>query len=331
MTDLNTMDKASLYLSSGFGLLSLLSSICVALEAAADWRERGKDTKIFTRIQLVLQLPLSCIGLMYLLTMFMSNYHPSLYFGNDVTCQTQGFLLFVGFEMAILLDLFLSITYMLMIKCQWQEDQFRRIEKWVHVVSWPIVIGSGLYVLHQRGIAPTSSICWLKNCEKIDPVCQQENQKVLLIKSFVDITALFHLGFSIYIMTTVYKFTQQATSQIGSVVAQRGFCYPGTIVVIQVPYLITAAFKCIHSSASLITLSASTLALGGLLNMLVFLLYRRNMKTAYGRFVRKVVDSLACYKYKEEPQGVPTGRDLFLTTTVNDAGIESQAVDLTEK
>ena len=61
--------------------------------------------------------------------------------------------------------------------------------------------------------------------------------------------------------------------------------------------------------------------------MLVFLLYRRNMKTAYGRLVRKVVDSMACYKYQEEPQVVPTGRDLFLTT-VNETGNESQAIDM---
>jgi len=327
MADLNAMDISALYLSSGFGLLSFLSSICVALEAAADWREKGKDTKIVTRIQLVLQLPMGWVNLMFALTMFMSNYHPSLYFGNDATCQMQGFLIFVGFQLVIIFDLFLSTTYMLMIKCQWQEEQFRKIEKWVHIVSWPIVVGLGIFVHRQRGIEPTASICWLKHCETHDPICQQENQSIVLINAFVNISALFHVGFSVYIMATVYNFTRQNSSALGNAVVRRGFCYPGTIVVLQCPYLITVVIKSFYYSRSLEVLAASTVPLGGFLNMLVFLLYRRNMKTAYGRLVRKVVDSMACYKYQEEPQVVPTGRDLFLTT-VNETGNESQAIDM---
>jgi len=51
------MIVATVVLSSGFGLLTLLSSIYVAMEAAADRREKEKDTKIVTGIQVVLQLP----------------------------------------------------------------------------------------------------------------------------------------------------------------------------------------------------------------------------------------------------------------------------------
>jgi len=113
-------------------------------------------------------------------------------------------------------------------------------------------------------------------------------------------------------------------------VVRRGFCYPGTIVLCQVPYLTAILLQPVYYSKSLQTLAASTAPCGGFLNMLVFMLYRRKMQTAYGRLVRKIVDSVACYKPKQEAELVSTGRDLFLIT-VNETVNESHAVDVTEQ
>jgi len=76
---------------------------------------------------------MGCIGFMYALTLLLSNYDLSFFLGNDSTCQMQGFFRHISFLIGLGLDLFLSVTYMLMIKCQWQEDRLDKLEKWVHL------------------------------------------------------------------------------------------------------------------------------------------------------------------------------------------------------
>lgn len=66
-------------------------------------------------------------------------------------------------------------------------------------------------------------------------------------------------------------------------------------------------------------ISATTIPLSDLLNALVFLLYRRDMKTGYGRLVRRLVDVVARRRVNPEDdsetiQAMAMGRDLFLSS-----------------
>jgi len=123
-------------------------------------------------------------------------------------------------------------------------------------------------------------------------------------------------------MAVVYQFVRKS-SQAGYTMARRGLCYAGSVVILQLPYLVAAAVRIVYDSELLQGLCASTIALAGLLNMLVFCMYRRKMRTAYGRLVRKIIDAVACCKPMEtKPELVPVGRDLFLTT---DASIKTRS------
>jgi len=197
------MDVATLCLSSIFGTLSFLSCMCVALEAAADWREQGNNSKSVTRTQLFLQIPFSLVGLMFGLSILLSNYHSSVCVGNGNTCQLQGSLLYVGLLCGIGLDLLNSLTYLLMIKCQWTEKQFRKLGKWIHLCLWPPVLASAVYLFQRRAFQANASLCWILECDRYDVDCQQENQIIVLIRAACTIFGLFHLLFCSYAAYTV--------------------------------------------------------------------------------------------------------------------------------
>jgi len=116
-------------------------------------------------------------------------------------------------------------------------------------------------------------------------------------------------------MAAVYKFAVR-TGEAGHKTAQRGLCYASCIVLVQLPYAATSIAHVAFGTRSFRSLAVTTFALGGFLSMLVFLMYRRKMKTAYGRLIRKIVDCFSCNsKPMEEEEPVAVGRDLFLTTT----------------
>jgi len=71
---------------------------------------------------------------MFVLSMPLSNYESPMHFGNDTTCQLQGFLVQFGLQSSVGVDSVLSLTYLLMIRAQWKEEQLRKLEKWIHIV-----------------------------------------------------------------------------------------------------------------------------------------------------------------------------------------------------
>jgi len=68
MDELPDLERAALNLTQIFGCVSFISCLCVALEAWGDWRTQKQDTKIVTRIQFYLQIPLATFSLMYALS-----------------------------------------------------------------------------------------------------------------------------------------------------------------------------------------------------------------------------------------------------------------------
>jgi len=317
MEGLHPLDLAALIASSTLGLISFLSCICVELEALADWRDRGKDSKMVTRTQVVLQFPMALLSLMLVVSIFMSNYDAPMFMGNDSTCQLDGFLIHIGLWGAVSIDAVLSLSYLLMIKCEWKEEQLRRLEMWPHFVIWPLVLGSGIYLLLTRSFEPSPMGCWILECD--NPVCEHEKYGAMLTKSMTHIMGIAYLVFSVYVMCAVSKFARQ-TNQAGYVLARRGLCFAGGIVVLQMPNVITLILSFVFNMEPIRNLSTSTFGLAGCFNMLVFLMYRRKMRTCYGKLVRRIVDALACVKpepQSEELVSQPMGRDLFMTTVVD--------------
>jgi len=130
---------------------------------------------------------------MFAISIFLSNYDLSVYFGNESTCQMQGLL-----------------------------------ERWFHLVLWPLAIGSGVYLLRSRSFKASSMNCWVRECH--DPICALENQGALYIVSASHILGLFHLLFSCYVMFAVYEFARERSGD-GYIIARRG-CYvmPGALL-----------------------------------------------------------------------------------------------------
>jgi len=263
-TRMNAIDTATLVLSTLFGLLSLLLCICVALEAGADWREqqRGQDGRIVTRVQAVFQLPLAIQSLVHLLTIFLSPFDPSVYFGTKSTCQLQGFLTQVGMQGGVAVDSFLSLVYLLMIKTNWQEQQLARLEKWIYILIGPCVIGPAVYLWRNQSFQANASVCWIVDCYN-NPICEHDNAGAMLLRSASGVAALFHLLFSLYAMSRIYSAFSTSTNPTASNMARKGLCYAASVMVINIPYLLATGLRRVHQSRSLQILCATTIALGG--------------------------------------------------------------------
>jgi len=211
-------------------------------------------------------------------------------------------------------DLCLSFCYLLMVQGQWNERDFKQLEKWMHGVIWPLAVIPAMYLLSQQMYGPSQDVCWIINCAG-DPFCRLQNSQSLIFRSGVHVLSIFHFFFSIYVMTRVYNFATHQRESTRRSFARRGLLYASTVAVVQVPLLMLKIASLVsrwQPSRPLTALTASTIPLGGFLLMLVFMINRRNMQTCYGRLVRSTLDAIFCYK--EEPGPQPVGPDLFSTS-----------------
>jgi len=312
--DLTTMERASLYLTQPFGLLSFLACLCVALEAGADWR--AGDSKMVTRIQCWLQIPMSILSLMYGLSFVLQDA------SHDAnTCQVQGMLTQFGMVGCFGMDLSLSLSYLLVVKCAWSEEQLRSLEKWLHMVVWPLAVGPAVYLAIHRDYAMAPHLCWIANCNG-DAWCQLQHQRALWYRSGVHLLSLVHVSFSVYVISQV--FAVMAAAQPGQEtvrkVARRAILYAGSVLVVQLPFSLVklASLFVAFDARSVGALAGSTIPLAGLLNLLVFMLNRRNMRTTYGWMWRRLLDALCCIRPTEEAPLQLMARDLFATTVVEE-------------
>ena len=151
-----------------------------------------------------------------------------------------------------------------MIRCEWKEDELTQLEKWPHVIVWPLAIGSGIYLLKNRSFEPSSMGCWIVECGN-NPVCRIENQGSMLIKSGIRVLGLFYLFISVYVMCAVSKFARQSNSAVYTL-ARRRLCYAGAIIILQVPNLLIMAISLLYDVGSIRNLSTTTFALAGCFN-----------------------------------------------------------------
>jgi len=82
-------------------------------------------------------------------------------YGNADTCQIQGMLTQFACVGSMGMDIGLSLCYLIIIKCSWQESQLQRIIKWLHIVVWPAVIIPAVYLGTKRSYAFVPHLCWI--------------------------------------------------------------------------------------------------------------------------------------------------------------------------
>jgi len=309
------VQRATLFITHPFGLLSILACLCVLSEATADWRAQGNDCKIVTRIQVFLQIPLCIMSLVFgLSSLFMSRD-----FGNDETCQIQGGFAQFALIGGIGMDMSLSLVYLLIIKCAWQERQFRAFEKWFHIITWPSALVPAIYLYARKAYANTTHLCWIAACHG-DTWCAYQHRIALLFQSGVHVLSLLHMIFSIYVICQVFQFATGSQQQASRMVARRGMFYAGGMLVVQLPFFLVRAAGYLFgfNNRGLSSVAGSTIPLAGFLNMLVFMMGRREMRTGYGWMWRRILDFVCFYKPPEAPRMQLMSRDLFATTVVEE-------------
>jgi len=92
-------------------------------------------------------------------------------------------------------------------------------------------------------------------------------------------------------MWSIYRFAVTiADTRRSKLLARKGILYASGVTFVQMPSIVWAivrvAFGIKNETAT--TISALLIPLAGFFNALVFLVYRRDMKTKYGKQVRKL-------------------------------------------
>jgi len=204
--------------------------------------------------------------------------------------------------------------------------QLRAISRWLHIIVWPLALLPAAYIGMIQGYAFTPLFCWIRSCQD-DTWCVLEHRTALAIRSGVHILSLIHMTFSIYVICQVFRYATTSQQPASRMVARKGLLYACGVVVVQLPFLTeTVAAQTIgYHSGEASSLCPSTVALAGLLNMLVFMMNRRNMRTGYGRVWRRMLDAVFCIRVKEEPPVVLVGPDLFASTSVEEDVVRNEA------
>jgi len=318
------MDSLALYetvvilIMQAFGLLSFLACLCT-------WGEcRTEASSVVARIQYWMQFPLGLLSLTYALAWITAESDSALGLGNSVTCQVQGVLYQFSLVGSMGLDVFLSLYYLLLIQQQWSEDRLSRLPSYVHALVWPVALIPAVVGLW-GGYSMMLAVCWMP-----------PDGNVLWIRHWTNGLALLHYSFSCYVMVRVYKFAvDHAASRSSLVVARKGMLYAGSITLIQTPHLLYKMAQLAGFSNEKISVATCvTIPLAGLLNMLVFILYRTEMQTRYGRVVRRLVFGCGCWCRSERlsdskyPQVWVLGqRDLFASSLVEDEEQKVKSLD----
>jgi len=119
----------------------------------------------------------------------------------------------------------------------------------------------------------------------------------------------------------VFAFAMSSNQQqVSRNLARRGLLYTATIILVQLPVFLVRLIGFItgYPNLGLAAIAGSTNPLSGLLNLLVFMINRRKMRTAHGRIWRRLLNVNSCYRPKDEGPPPVLGPDLFATTVVNE-------------
>jgi len=254
--------------------------------------------------------------------------------------QVQGVLVQFSSVAVISIDISISLCYLLMLQWSWREVHLRQVEKWLHIVVWPVAFIPSVYLLVHRQYGKGLLVCWSAYCSD-DEECLVQHRVANGVRTGTNSLGLFHAVFSLYVMARVYRFARSSNQETSRRVAQKGLCYAANIACVYLPYTLAALVSQVTNvHLDVFLLAASTIPLGGFLNMLVFMMYRPATRTMYGAVVREVLDWMRCCQTPEssmgessEPSLEPCGSDLFATTAVDDPDSirQTDAAVLTEQ
>jgi len=121
-------------------------------------------------------------------------------------------------------------------------------------------------------------------------------------------------------MSQVYSAATQSSKH--RMIAWRGLFYAASTTVLQLPPFLVRLVGLVSKldTPEVYAYAYASAPLPGILNMLVFIMQRREMRSRYFRMWRRILDVLSCYRPEPEPpQLFPMGRDLFATTVVEEA------------
>lgn len=301
------VEKIVFNVSRVCGIVSILSCICVAVEAFADWKSAREKSEIVTRIQFLLQFPIGTYTLMYsVLGTIPAPTSSGLWLahGNEASCNAQAFFILLSLSSGIPLDGFKNLTYLLGIQYGWDQERVHRIEPTAYAVILVYAMTLSIWSLAAGWFGPVHESCFISiettDCDVGDDseLCEPTGTGETVARAIVFSVNMIHLFFSLYVVCRMYlvaaSLPDDVSSQFTRKVAVKGMLYATAVSVAQVPlalWFVLGVFGIENMGLPLTT--NICLSLVGFLNMLVFVLYRREMRTSYGTMVRRLLDEVA--------------------------------------
>lgn len=225
--DVYHLDTLAYVLPRITAVISLFAVACIAGETLTDLVQTRKQRRaiinthsgrirsvknagtvsIVTRIQMFYQIPLFCQALAFALGTTPAPATMVIWgaAGSIATCEAQGFLLqfsilgFMGWDVA------LSTTYLLMVRYNMHGDRLRNLEKYHHIVIWPIALALCIYPLVMDMFNLNHGVCWLESVpnECVGDECERGAGAPMMQTLLSGVTVL-HLLYSIAVMLTIY-------------------------------------------------------------------------------------------------------------------------------
>jgi len=288
--------------------VSILAIACTLSETVADVRLR-QDTSVI-RVLLSYQLPLLGMHAAQLLgqTPMPASDDKWGAIGTMGTCEAQGFVLLASQLGTLLWDACLSTVFLLMVRYNWTESKLRRLERFMHIVIWPLALLLPIHPLRHHMFNSNFEMCVIgdvpNNCEEGAEDCVAQDADAIFMALFGLVPVVVG-GYSILVMLLIYRKIRHlerrnrqydvegapVSRRLSTKTGYKGLLFASTLLVstlgVTVDTILYSVFDI--QSIPMAAFAFSMMGLLGFFNMLVFLARRREMRTAYGRLVRRGV------------------------------------------
>jgi hypothetical protein len=314
-------------ISAGIGLVA---AVGIIVETYVDHNAGGSTTNYatITRILFLLAMCLAIINAMLMIGATAADklMQPAEWgaMGTMATCNAQGVICTFASMATFALDVFLSIAYVLIIRYNWSPSRLRRLETYMHATVWPIALTLAVPPLFLELYNPGLGFCYPHaaplNC--IEDECIRGQQLTgFIFGSLMMLVLAADVLLSIACMISIYLHAKRlearndlyasgstqfsAGDTAGSLrnlgpssqrrstrVAWQGFFISGSVVVSKVPITIILWVTYGVGHTELLDIFAMVAAnMYGVLLFLLFARHRKQMRTAYGRVLRRILCS----------------------------------------
>ena len=310
-------DKLNFVISRCTAGFSLLCSLCVVVESYADIRCPGKGSTSVIRLLIALQIPILIQNIVFMVGTTAS---PRGLIdgarGSIATCTAQGFFATIGIVGMFFWDMALSLSYVLIVVYNWTDQSLWRLEKALHMVLWPTIVGLAIPPLFTEAYNNAWNICFINNfpnnCldDGVEAECvRNAGSTAMAYYILVWMSGLLAFFVSSGCIYRMYRYVNQlekssaryasgagnATSEAKKRLAIQGLLYASTFFVSSFPNLVTMTVLTATGRWSpWAELIAITLySLNGFYFLCIFLSRRTEMNTTFGKWMRTFVFALA--------------------------------------